>query len=124
MSAKTNKKLASPEVVEKRKQKIEQVETQYEERIIILLSGRNSEDLAGKDKEAYDKLIRCSMYDPRRPDVGFETKEMVYKGFEIADKLDRLTDEEFMTNSYVLEWIDEIGDGMKITNLPIDEDLS
>lgn len=119
----TDKRLASPEVIKKRKIRIYQVQLQYEKRLNLLLAGRRPEELKGEEKEAYDKLIRCSMYDPRRFDVGYGTKEMVYKGIEIADKLDRFADEEFMTSRYVLEWIDEIGDGMKITNLPIDEEF-
>lgn len=111
-----------PQIVEARRIKIERVNDQYEQRILLLLKGKKADELNKSEKAIYDKLVRCAMYDPRRYDVGFTNKDMVYRGIEIAKKLDKLTDDEFMEDQYVLGWIDELGeDGMKINNLPIDE---
>ncbi len=107
-------------VVERRKIRIQQIVAQYEKRVLALLNGREKEQLTEDERKIYDILVRSSMYDPRRPDVGFGTKEMVEKGYEISAKLDALSDEQFLTDSYVLKWIDAIGEGMKINNLPID----
>lgn len=105
--------------VQQRKKRIQQIINQYEKRILLLLNGRQKEQLAENERKIYDILVRASMYDPRRPDVGFGSKEMVEKGFEIGAKLDKMSEKEFMINSYVLEWIDAIGEGMKINNLPV-----
>lgn len=109
-----------PKKIEQRKRRMEQIITQYEKRILLLLNGGQKEQLAEDERKIYDILVRASMYDPRRPDVGFGTKEMVEKGYEISARLDTFNDEQFMTDPYVLEWIDTIGDGMKVNNLPID----
>lgn len=106
--------------IQQRKKRIQQIIDQYEKRIMFLLNGRQKEQLTESERKTYDILVRASMYDPRRPDVGFGTKEMVEKGFEIGAKLDTLSDEQFLTDPYVLEWIDTIGEGMKVNNLPID----
>lgn len=106
--------------VQQRKRRIQQIIDQYEKRILFLLNGRQKEQLTENERKIYDILVRSSMYDPRRPDVGFGNKEMVEKGFEIGAKLDKMSEEEFLTSSYTLEWIDTIGYGMKINNLPID----
>ena len=106
--------------VQQRKRRIQQIVNQYEKRILLLLNGRQKEQLTRVERKTYDILIRASMYDPRRPDVGFGTKEMVEKGYEISVKLDALSDEQFLFDPYVLKWIDAIGEGMKINNLPID----
>lgn len=111
---------ADSETIAKRKKRIDEVIGQYEKRILALLNGRQKEELIGEDKKIFDLLIRASMYDPRRSDVGYGTKEMVEKGQEIAAKLDAMSEEEFMTSPFALEWIDILGEGMKITNMPID----
>lgn len=105
--------------VKHRKRRLQQIRDQYEKRILILLNGRQKEQLTEDERKTYNVLVRSSMYDPRRPDVGFGTKEMVEKGFEIGAKLDKMNEEEFLTSSYTLEWIDTIGEGMKVNNLPI-----
>lgn len=106
--------------VQQRKKRMQQIIDQYEKRIMLLLNGRQKEQLAEDERKNYDILVRASMYDPRRPDVGFGSKEMVEKGYEISARLDALGNKQFLIDPYILEWIDTIGEGMKVNNLPID----
>lgn len=106
-------------IIAQGKRRIEQIQNQYEERILHLLKGRLVNQLSDTEKVLYDILIQSSLFDPRRPDVGYGKEEMVIKGNEIGKRLDALSPAEFLTDDYVIEWREHLGDGMKITNLPI-----
>ena len=105
------------------KEIIELIEAQYDSRIDLVLEGKLIGEVSEEKRKICDKLNRSCMYDPRRPDVGYTSKAMTEKSLEIADKLKRISAEDFLINPYVLEWIDElVGDGVMITNLPPLED--
>lgn len=93
--------------------------SQYDRRIDSILDGRVYYEISPEEKEQIDTLQRSATFDPRRPDVGYGTREMAENGIEIAKKLNAFSEEEFNGNPYVLQWIYEIGDGFKVTNLPI-----
>ena len=58
------------------------------------------------DKTVQDKLFRASFYDPRKLDVFFDSVESANKGKGIADKLHRMTAEEFLSSDYAYRWFD------------------
>jgi len=60
------------------------------------------------NKEVQDKLFRASFYDPRKSDIYFSSVESANKGKEIADKLDKMAAEEFLSSDYVYQWFDEL----------------
>lgn len=60
------------------------------------------------DKTVKDKLFKASLYDPRKSDIYFSSVESANKGKEIADKLDKITTEEFLSSDYAYQWFDEL----------------
>ena len=61
-------------------------------------------------------MIRSKKYDPRYPNVRFKNIKAAKKAVEIADKLDALSDEEFLCSGYPYVWQDEI----RLSNLFLD----
>lgn len=60
---------------------------------------------------SYLRLRRSKKYDPRYPHVQFKDRKTAEKGVKIADKLDSLSDKEFLYSGYPYIWQDEIGLG-------------
>lgn len=55
------------------------------------------------------KLERALFFDPRKPDIYFGSAKGAQKGEAIADKLNSLSPEEFLSSRYPYEWLDELG---------------
>jgi len=70
------------------------------------LYSRKSELTQDRDTQA--KLLRASMYDPRKSDIYFGTEEAALKAEQIAHKLNGMTTEAFMTGTYPHEWLSEL----------------
>lgn len=60
------------------------------------------------DKTVKDKLFKASLYDPRKSDIYFSSVESANKGKEIANKLHRMTTDEFLGSNYSYQWLDEL----------------
>lgn len=60
------------------------------------------------NKEVQNKLFNASLYDPRKSDIYFSSAESANKGKEIADKLHKITTEEFLNSNYAYQWFDEL----------------
>lgn len=76
-----------------------EIEKQYREKINSLEDG---------GEETRDKFFKASLYDPRRTDVYFGSKESAEKAQEIANRLHIMSKEEFMASDYPYKWIDEL----------------
>lgn len=55
------------------------------------------------------KLERALFFDPRKPDIYFGSAEGAQKGEAIAEKLNSLSTEEFLSSDYPSQWLDELG---------------
>ena len=73
---------------------------------IEALYARKSELTDDKDIQA--KLLKASMYDPRKSDVYFGTKEAASRAEQIAHELNEMTTDEFMESNYPYEWLEEL----------------
>lgn len=60
------------------------------------------------DKDIQAKLLKASMYDPRKSDIYFGTEEEASKAEQIAHKLNQMATDEFMESNYPLEWFSEL----------------
>lgn len=60
------------------------------------------------DKDIQAKILRASMYDPRKSDIYFGTVEAASKAEQIAHKLVEMTTDEFMESNYPSEWLSEL----------------
>jgi hypothetical protein len=85
------------------------------DREIEELYSRKSELTDDKDIQA--KLLRASLYDPRKSDIYFETEEAASKAEQIAHKLNEMTTDEFMQDNYPAEWLQEL-QGASIYKIP------
>lgn len=81
----------------------EKVTNQYQSRINHLLKSNKSKEII--DAEIAKLMVNCT-FDPRRPSVSYTSKEQAEKSIKVQEILDSLTDEEFLTDSYVLNWHD------------------
>lgn len=70
------------------------------------------------DQGIQTKLLRASLYDPRRTDIYFSTQEVATQAEKIAHKLNEMTTDEFMTSSYPYGWLSELPEATiyKVTN--------
>lgn len=55
------------------------------------------------------KLERALFFDPRKPDIFFGSAKGAQKGEVIAEKLNSLSTEEFLSSNYPYQWLDELG---------------
>jgi ribosomal protein L20A (L18A) len=79
------------------------ISKQYQARIDYIEESNKPADI--KDAEI-KKLMINSTFDPRRPSVVYTSEELARKSIKIQEILDSLSDEEFLTDSYVLNWHD------------------
>lgn len=84
------------------------IESLYITKIEQLLNGRKEADLSESEKQINLKLQRSIYYDPRLPDVYFVSEETVRKAQQIADKLHKMTQDEFLSGEYSYQWLDEL----------------
>lgn len=54
------------------------------------------------------RLQRCRYYDPRLPDVYYGSAEDAAKAQQIAEKLHRMTPDEFLSSTYSYLWLDDL----------------
>lgn len=87
------------------------IEMLYEKKIQLFVGKRLEEDLPERDKKILKLLKEAQMFDPRYKNVFYPTKKMAQTAIKIADKLDALTDEEFLISSYPYMWRKEIDIG-------------
>ncbi len=73
---------------------------------------------ATTDRNIQDKLFRANMYDPRKTDIYFGAEEAALKAEKIANKLNEMTTDEFMSSNYPYEWLSELPEATvyKVTN--------
>lgn len=88
--------------------KDKQIDLLYEKKIQIFLGKRTVKDLPERDQKVLKLLKEAQMFDPRYKNVFYPTEKMAKKAVEIAEKLDALTDEEFLISSYPYMWRKEI----------------
>jgi hypothetical protein len=81
----------------------EKVIGQYQARIDFVSKSNKPEDQ--KNKEIATLMINCT-FDPRLPAVSYTSRNQAEKSLKVQEILDSLTDEEFLTDSYVLNWHD------------------
>ena len=81
----------------------DKVSAQYNKRIDYVRKSNKSE--SEKEDEIAKLVINCT-FDPRRPTVTYTSREQAEKSIKVQEILDSLTDEEFLTDSYVLNWHD------------------
>lgn len=95
-----------------------QIQKQYQDRVSFLLGGRSESQLNTAEKLVLSQLALASQMDPRIGSVMFLTIGDALQGVLTANKLDKLTDEQFQVDSYVCEWINKFrGKSVfKITN--------
>lgn len=85
-----------------------EITSQYEKKIKVFLDGRDEKELIHKELDIFNRLQRAMELDPRYPDVCFGLEEESAIGITIADKLDLITDSEFLISSYPYLWEDEL----------------
>ncbi len=88
--------------------KDDHIEDLYEKKIKLFLCSRREESLPERDQKILKLLREAQMFDPRYKNVFYPTRKMAIKAMEIAEKLDLLTDEEFLISSYPYTWREEI----------------
>ncbi len=81
----------------------EKISNQYQARIDFLLKSNKPKDIV--DAEIAKLLANCT-FDPRRPSVSYTSKSQAERSIKVQEVLNALTDEEFLTDSYVLNWHD------------------
>lgn len=81
----------------------EKVTNQYQARIDFLLKSNKPKDIV--DTEIAKLMINCT-FDPRRPSVSYTSRSQAERSIKVQEILDALTDEEFLTDSYVVNWHD------------------
>lgn len=80
---------------------IHRIEEQYNKRINHV----NNSDKSKEDKEKEIKQLKMNMLmDPRRPNIFYSTEETAKRKWRIANRLNTIKDNEFLTASYVLTW--------------------
>ena len=85
----------------------EEIDQQYKERIQHLMKSNESDENKNEEKQ---KLEYNMSFDPRRPDIMYDTEEICRKNRRIADRLDSIVrhgSDNFLTHRYVLEWSDD-----------------
>jgi len=80
---------------------IRRIESQYQRRIDYVLNSKKSQ--AEKNDEIL-QLSMNSMFDPRKPTVTYSSPDQALKSDRIAYRLDTISDVEFLTASYVINW--------------------
>ncbi|MBU4099184.1 hypothetical protein KJ980_06060, partial [Patescibacteria group bacterium] len=86
----------------------EKIQSQYEKKIKVFLDGRDESELTHKELDIFNRLQRAMELDPRYPEVYFGLEEESAIGITIADKLNLMTDSEFLISSYPYLWEDEL----------------
>lgn len=81
------------------------ITAQYHRRMSFLEKSNRPED--EKLREYLILQTNC-MFDPRRETVTFTSKEKALKSVEIQEKLDSLSELEFLTDPYVLNWHNDL----------------
>lgn len=81
----------------------ERVIRQYQARIDFVSKSNKPEDQ--KNNEIATLMINCT-FDPRMPTVSYTSRKQAERSMKVQEILDSLTDEEFLTDSYVLNWHD------------------
>jgi transcriptional regulator with XRE-family HTH domain len=88
----------------------EEITNLYRRKIDLLLQERDLNQLYSEEKQIYGKLRAASLYDPRLPDVYFSSPESARLGKAIAEKLEKMEEEEFLGSRYPYFWLSEIKD--------------
>lgn len=86
----------------------DQIASQYDKKVKYLLRGRDESELSKQEQNRLALISSLKDLDPRLKGVCFGLEEEATIGIDIADKLDSMTDEEFIESSYSFEWIDEL----------------
>ena len=86
----------------------EEIAKLYQRKINLLLQERDLNQLYNEEKQVYGKLRAASFYDPRLPDVYFSSLESARLGKAIAEKLEKMEEDEFLGSRYPYFWLDEI----------------
>lgn len=81
----------------------DKITEQYNKRIEFVMKSLKPENV--KNAEIAKLIINCT-FDPRRPEVSYTSREQAERSIKVQEILDSLTDEEFLTDSYVLNWHD------------------
>ncbi|MFZ2664136.1 MAG: hypothetical protein WAX66_02135 [Patescibacteria group bacterium] len=81
----------------------EKVTKQYQARIDFISKSDKPEEQ--KDKEIVTLMVNCT-FDPRLPAVSYTSRSQAEKSLKVQEILESLSDEEFLTDSYVLNWHD------------------
>jgi transcriptional regulator with XRE-family HTH domain len=90
----------------------EEIANLYQRKMNVLFQGRDLSQLYDEEKQICLKLKVASWYDPRLPDVYFSSSDSAKLAEAIANKLDKMEDEEFMGSRYPHSWPDEIKDAL------------
>jgi len=88
----------------------EEIANLYQKKMGILLQERGLGQLYDEERQVYLKLKAASWYDPRLPDVYFSSRDSASLAETIANKLDKMEDEEFMGSRYPHSWLAEFKD--------------
>src|SRR3989304_5368531 len=86
----------------------EEIAKLYQRKKEVLLQGRDLSQLYDEEKQVHLNLNFARWYDPRLPDVYFSSEDSAKLGKAIADKLDKMEDEEFMGSRYPHSWPGEL----------------
>jgi len=88
----------------------EEIANLHRRKMDILLQGRDLSQLYDEEKQIFLKLKVASWYDPRLSDVYFSSGDPAKLAETIANKLNKMEDEEFMGSRYPHSWLVEIKD--------------
>ncbi len=80
------------------------IEALYEKKIKLFLDKRKKKVLSKREQKILKLLKEAQMFDPRYKNVFYSTKKLANKAAKIADKLDDLSEEEFLISSYPYTW--------------------
>lgn len=81
----------------------DKIAKQYGARINYISASDKPEE---QKKAEIEKLYINGTFDPRRPEVSYTSRNQAERSLKVQEILDSLSDEEFLTDSYVLNWHD------------------
>jgi hypothetical protein len=90
----------------------EKIDSQYNQKIRLLIRKKGEPKSVGQSEKRRLNIIKVltqnKYFDPRHKEVCFGLEEEAKIGVQIADKLDMMSDQEFMVCSYPYEWMNEL----------------
>ncbi|MCX6783107.1 MAG: hypothetical protein NTZ20_03915 [Candidatus Levybacteria bacterium] len=84
------------------------IDSLYNKKMALLLSRRDASALNKAEQVILQKLKTAKYVDPRHLEVCFGLVKEAKIGIAIANKLEAMSEEEFMVSSYPYEWLDQL----------------